>query len=148
MLGYGRFSVPGPGKWKMVMAHRFAWELAHGPTHTGLDVCHACDNPPCVRIDHLFVGTHKENMSDMAAKNRCGRNPHQRINEADVVRVLNKATEFPGMSQPQIAALLGISRGAVSHIENGTTWRRVHARERALALAAQGRGPGKDPTGA
>lgn len=63
--GYGQFS----GR-----AHRWSWLIHHGyrPGH-GLFVCHHCDNPPCVRPDHLFLGTASDNARDMVAKGRQGR---------------------------------------------------------------------------
>lgn len=64
--GYGRIAVDGRNE----MASRVAWTLENGPIPDGFDVCHRCDNPPCVRVSHLFVGTRRDNMADMIAKGR------------------------------------------------------------------------------
>lgn len=66
--GYGRFSPGGHGV--NILAHRASWEFHFGPIPSGLFVCHHCDTPACVRPDHLFLGTHEENMADMWAKGR------------------------------------------------------------------------------
>ncbi len=52
-------------------AQRVAWLLCHGePVPRGVECCHRCDNPRCVRPDHLFLGTHRENMHDSIRKGR------------------------------------------------------------------------------
>lgn len=65
--GYGSFQL---ARGVPVPAHRFSYELAYGPVPEGLHVCHRCDNPPCVRPDHLFAATNMENRHDMMRKGR------------------------------------------------------------------------------
>jgi hypothetical protein len=60
--GYGRTS-PRHGT---TLAHRQAWIEAHGPIPEGLFVLHSCDNPSCVNLEHLRLGTHADNMRDLA----------------------------------------------------------------------------------
>jgi hypothetical protein len=52
------------------LAHRVAWDLAVGPIPAGMSVLHRCDNRPCCNPSHLFLGTHTDNVRDMAAKER------------------------------------------------------------------------------
>jgi hypothetical protein len=65
--GYGMFTARHR---RQRGAHRYAWEMVNGPIPDGMVICHRCDNPPCVRVDHLFLGTQKDNIHDMMAKHR------------------------------------------------------------------------------
>lgn len=53
-----------------VLTHRLMWETKVGPIPDGLCVLHDCDNPPCVRMTHLFLGDRADNNADMRAKGR------------------------------------------------------------------------------
>ena len=69
--GYGQILViPDHGPRRVAYTHRLAWELFYGPIPPDLYVLHRCDNRPCCRPQHLFLGTHVDNMADMAAKGR------------------------------------------------------------------------------
>lgn len=65
--GYGVMSI---GKRPTFLAHCVAYTVCFGPIPDGLCVCHKCDHPPCVNPDHLFLGTHLDNMRDAIAKGR------------------------------------------------------------------------------
>jgi hypothetical protein len=64
--GYGRINVGG----KLMMATHISWEIFNGKIPERLYVLHHCDNPPCVRPDHLFLGTKKDNAQDALSKGR------------------------------------------------------------------------------
>lgn len=64
--GYGRFQYNQKGTY----SHRASWMIAYGNIPANTDILHKCDNPSCVRPDHLFIGTQQQNVSDMIAKGR------------------------------------------------------------------------------
>lgn len=131
--GYGLF-FPGHIKKRNVPAHRYAYELKYGAIPPGLLVCHHCDNPPCVRPDHLFAGTPADNSRDCAKKGRNVFQRHPELNrgerngrarlmqaQADEMRRRYAAGE---MSQRRLAAEYGVSKGNIYWILRGATWQR------------------------
>ena len=64
--GYGKLSYNGHAG---LLAHRMSFLSFKGPIGE-FDVCHKCDNPPCINPDHLFLGTAKDNARDMMRKSR------------------------------------------------------------------------------
>lgn len=102
--------------------HRLVWIREYGPIPKGLEVCHTCDTPPCIEIDHLFLGTHKVNMADMARKGR-GRAKLDRGSKltTDDVRAIRRDRRL----HREIAADYGIARAFVTMIKNRKKWRHV-----------------------
>lgn len=64
--GYGQVTRDG----QRMYAHRAAWIDAHGPIPDGLCVLHSCDNPPCVAVEHLHLGTYQDNAREMVERGR------------------------------------------------------------------------------
>lgn len=108
---------------KSIGAHRFSYELVHGSIPQGMYVCHKCDTPLCVNPDHLFVGSHKDNMRDMIEKKRSfvGRGEDKKgraklTNEqADQIRKMN-------MPYSKIAAMFGVSATTIGRIKRKETY--------------------------
>jgi len=113
--GYGQIMCAGPRGWCPQKAHRISWLLHHG-TMPELCVLHACDNPRCVRPDHLFLGTVEDNNRDMRNKGRTA----TRLN-AEQVRELRRE-RAAGARLKSIAAKYGITEGAVSAIYHRRNW--------------------------
>lgn len=64
--GYGILAVNG----KNALVHRFFYEKRHGRIPKGKKVLHTCDNPPCIRDEHLYLGTQADNVRDMIERKR------------------------------------------------------------------------------
>lgn len=73
--GYGVFRLRNPNNCR---AHRYSWQLHFGLVPSGMMVLHYCDVRNCVRPEHLFLGVHQDNMTDMVTKERqaTGRRHH------------------------------------------------------------------------
>lgn len=108
--GYGHFTLKG----QRHKAHRVAWLIAHGPVPEGLSVMHTCDNPGCVRVDHLLVGTHQENMDDRTAK---GRGASKRLSDEEVEKM--REMRDAGLQLKEIAARFGVTVSFASLVVRG-----------------------------
>lgn len=125
--GYGRVVRTVNGRETEFLAHRLSYALFVGPTPDDLDVCHGCDNPPCVNPCHLFLGTHTDNMRDAIAKGRFvfpvpprgEQNGHAKLTEAEVREILALRGV---LSQRAIAARFRVSRRLVRRIHDGELW--------------------------
>lgn len=123
--GYGRFRVNG----KHVTAHRFSWELFYGPIPEGKSVLHKCDNPECPNPEHLFLGTHRDNMDDMLAKDRQRSslgtdNTHVKIT-VNQVHEIRAIYALGGITQRALAKAFGVRKAAVWKIVNQRTWTHI-----------------------
>ncbi len=114
--GYGKKYVGG----RYVRAHRWTWEQAHGPIPDGLVVMHICDNPPCVELTHLRLGTQAENLGDMREK---GRHPRRMPSDDEVRRIIERL--HAGESPLSIAPDFGVSRQLVGRIGSGRARRDI-----------------------
>jgi hypothetical protein len=99
-------------------AHRVAYKLATGQDPGELFVLHKCDTPACVRPDHLFLGTHLDNVRDMDTKGRRG-DCRQKLNLNDVVTIRGLQGTA---SKKVVAAQFGISTKQVQRIWSGKRW--------------------------
>lgn len=127
--GYGSFRVGSikDNSRRKVLAHRFAFELYKNQIPTGLLVCHVCDNRSCVNPDHLFLGTHKDNMQDCCKKNRISKGeqrPKSKLTEKEVEFIravfVSRHLEFGGAA---LARQFGVCHQLIHEIVKGEAWK-------------------------
>lgn len=114
--GYGLLSVEG----RLVLAHRVAYVLAHGPIDDDRHVLHRCDTPQCVNHEHLFLGDHDANMADMATKGRSlqGVRHHKaKLADADVI-----AIRADTRMQIELAEIYGVTQGLIGMTKRREIW--------------------------
>jgi hypothetical protein len=121
-FGYGRLHVGG----RVEHTHRVTWEAARGSIPDGLIVCHHCDNPPCVDVDHLFLGTHRDNVADMVAKGRASRLIGEQSAKATLTNAqVREMRELSAtLTQRELAERFDVEAGYVSVVVRGK--RRPH----------------------
>lgn len=123
LYGYGLFRLNG----KRVLAHRFVLTLVNGVDPTGMVCCHKCDNPACVRPDHLFLGTHADNVADRTAKGRSARGSKSgvaRLTEEQIPAIRSLYRE-QGIRASEIARRFNVSSGTIEAVLRGVTWTHV-----------------------
>ena len=133
----GRASPSGHGMIRAgessgVYVHRIVWENAHGTIPAGMRICHRCDNPPCVELGHLFIGTQGDNIRDMFAKGRNRSreqrgeaNASSRLRAQDVLDIRRRRTA--GDRVVDLAHDFGVSRGTIYLIVTGRVWGHLDA---------------------
>jgi hypothetical protein len=99
--------------------HRVSWELSYGIIPDGMCVLHRCDNPPCVRPTHLFLGTRGDNNRDRSAKGRNSRKSRKTLSTDQVLYVRS----MKGIKSGSILAEeLDVSQPTISSIWTGRNW--------------------------
>ncbi len=119
--GYGRFWYDS----KNSMAYRVSYLINKGPIPKGLFVCHHCDQPSCVNPDHLFLGTHKDNMNDRDSKGRNGYqkgevNGNSKLKEAQIIEIRNSS-----LSHTELGIMYGVAPEHIAGIRKGKTWKHL-----------------------
>lgn len=125
--GYFRFNQ------RTLLAHRASFIIYNGEITGGLHVLHKCDNPSCVNPEHLFLGTHSDNMNDMASKGRCVFQNNIMVGEShvssklcsgDVIEIkrLILSGSFSGY---EIARKFSVSRKLIYNIQKGIAWKHI-----------------------
>lgn len=125
---YGKFYLKG----RHVPAHRVSYELVKGPlpapdARKKTHALHKCDNSLCVNPNHIFVGTHLDNMRDKVKKGRHVRgekHPNSKLTRDDVIKMRN-LRKNKRLKYKDIARKFGISPGHACHVINGTCWPHV-----------------------
>lgn len=128
--GYGRIRYKG----RQEGAHRVAWMLVNGDIPKGMMVMHSCDNPLCVRVDHLSLGSLQENVQDMVRKGRASRqgpsapakgerNGSAKLTAMDVVRIRDYHRE--GLGIKELANRYGVTDTNIRNIINHKTWKHI-----------------------
>jgi hypothetical protein len=120
---YGRIIINK----KPIRAHRMSWQLHYGPIPKGLFVCHKCDNPGCVRPDHLFLGTNKDNSNDRDAKGRTAKGtqlPKCKLQESDVIEIRDLYNNT-NITMIELTFLYPICRTNIHIIVHRKAWKHI-----------------------
>jgi len=126
--GYGRFWTEHR---KSIAAHRFSYETFVGSIPMGLFVCHHCDNPPCVRPDHLFIGTRSDNIQDSIKKGRFSSGENHvmcKLSDNQVAEIRELRSQ--GMIITKLATRFQVSKSLIGLIVLGKYRKALEAMDR------------------
>lgn len=120
--GYGRFKMGN----RKISANRISYALFNRVTPKGMFVCHRCDNPECVRPDHLFLGTAADNAYDRGIKKRnaFGEKSGTAILKEKEVLEIDALIDLR-IPERAIAAQFGISRRSIQKIKYRENWKHI-----------------------
>jgi hypothetical protein len=107
---------------KSIGAHRFSYELFVGKIPDGQYICHACDVPLCVNPEHLFTGTHLDNMRDMKRKNRSYKPVGEKSSSAKLTNSQARKIKGSNLSTAELCKKYGVSQSVVSRIKRGASY--------------------------
>ena len=107
-------------------AHRASWIINKGPIPDGMNVCHKCDNPPCVRPNHLFLGDDADNQHDCIEKGRKahGEQVGNSILTDQIVREI-RTLRMNGITEVSVAAKFGVDTSTVNAVVHRRNWKHV-----------------------
>ena len=118
--GYGQVGV---GHHATALAHRASYETFKGPLSSRDQVLHKCDVRSCVNPDHLFVGTHADNMRDRQEKGRQAKGEHSglsKLTERDVMAIAKSS-----LGSRKLAAVYGVNKSTIQDVRRGRTWKHL-----------------------
>lgn len=123
--GYGQYWADGT----MKSSHRIAWEIANGPIPDGMFVCHKCDNKTCVNPNHLFLGSHQDNMKDRNSKGRQAKltgilNGQSKLTEEQVLAI-RSFYATGSYTQTELGERFGVSHQQIGYIVNRKLWTHI-----------------------
>lgn len=122
--GYGKLRIHG----KLKSAHRIMYEIHHGEITSGFVVMHKCDNPSCINIEHLRLGSQAENIKDMHEKNRAVFNrginhPGAKLTllEANQIKATYKSHDRKN-GATALSKYFGVHRRTIEHVIKNKHW--------------------------